>query len=120
MFSKYFYVSETKPFVELLFKTLEKQEYLQQPATPIPNTNPPNPNVPPVITKPDVPEVTTTKEVKPIIPVSSLPDLTLETVNGTAAVTTTTVKKDFVRENDTPVPHRKEREHKKSESVSIA
>ncbi|XP_044739465.1 RNA-binding protein 26 [Chrysoperla carnea] len=111
-----FLQKETKPFVELLFKTLEKQEYLQQPATPIPNTNPPNPNIPPVITKPDVPEVTTTKEVKPIIPVSSLPDLTLETVNGTAAVTTTTVKKDFVRENDTPVPHRKEREHKKSES----
>lgn len=89
-----FLQAETKSFVELLFKTLETQEY-NVPV--IPNANPPNPNIPVIkkdITAPKPTELIV-KDIKPIIPVSTLPNLS-ESVNGN-------VKKEEKRERD----HRK-------------
>lgn len=94
------YVTETEPFVNLLFKTLETQDYI----TPvIPNANPPNPNI-----KSDLVPVKSTKtdaikEVKPIIPVNELPNLN-ETVNGST-------KKEAESKRD--------RDVRKSESVGF-
>ncbi|GLV36656.1 second mitotic wave missing [Carabus blaptoides fortunei] len=81
-----FLQSETKPFVEMLFKTLDTQEYLMPV---IPNANPPNPHVPAlVVAKKDTIAGSTSpvdqllvKEMKPIIPVSTLPNLS-ESING--------------------------------------
>lgn len=73
--------------MNLLFKTLESQDY----AIPvIPNTNPPNPNVKPDMLSIKSAKIDPTKEIKPIIPVSELPNLN-ETVNGSAG----TVKKEL-------------------------
>lgn len=68
--------------MNLLFKTLESQDYI---IPVIPNTNPPNP----ILIKDDVmpPAKTKTeavpKEIKPIIPVNELPNLN-ETINGSS------------------------------------
>lgn len=89
-----FLQAETRPFVELLFKTLETQEYLRVVPS-IPNANPPNPNVPPLHTtaakkdKEAIPDAAlVAKEIKNIIPVSMLPNLS-ETINGTSAAVST-------------------------------
>lgn len=96
-------VAETEPFVNLLFKTLENQEYI----TPIiPNTNPPNPNVKSELlpTKPIKSEV---KDVKPIIPVSELPNLN-ETVNGSTVMKKEVEPKREIRKSDSvSVPNKK-------------
>ncbi|KRT78799.1 hypothetical protein AMK59_6549, partial [Oryctes borbonicus] len=76
-----FLQSETVTFVDLLFKTLETQDYLEPV---IPNANPPNPNLIKTDSSPIKPHP---KEIKPIIPVNELPCLS-EAVNGSA------VKKD--------------------------
>lgn len=122
-----FTISETKPFVELLFKTLEKQEYIQPPVT-IPNANPPNPNIPTPVTPTRIPTIDfeippIIKDPKPVIPVSSLPDL--EPLNGTTSTTAITpgiIKAKEVIAKDIPATgeqisqqiHKKD--HKKIES----
>lgn len=78
--------SETESFVNLLFKTLESQDYLV-----IPNANPPNPNViSPARTKLELGH----KEIKPIIPVNELPNLS-EAINGSAIRKDKEEKKDI-------------------------
>lgn len=111
-----FLQSETKPFVELLFKTLETQEYL---IPVIPNANPPNPHLP-LAAKKDSTGGTSpadqlvVKEMKPIIPVSTLPNLT-ESINGSVPPSVTG-KKDsggdvtaplIVQKLSQPSQHRK-------------
>lgn len=101
--NKLFYFTETEPFVNLLFKTLETQDYI----TPvIPNTNPPNPNIKSDLLPVKSNKVESVKEIKPIIPVSELPNLS-ETVNGSSAA----AKKD--------VEIKRDREIRKSDSVSL-
>lgn len=92
-----YFITETVSFVDLLFKTLENQDYLEPV---IPNANPPNPNV---IKAAETSPIKHAKEIKPIIPVSELPSLN-EAVNGSA-----------VRKEREEI----KREIKKSESVSF-
>lgn len=86
----------------LLFKTLESQDYI---LPVIPNANPPNP----ILIKGEVLSPAQTKlelghkDIKPIIPVSELPNLN-EAINGSAAV-----RKD----------KEEKKELKKSDSVSL-
>ncbi|KAK4878106.1 hypothetical protein RN001_010612 [Aquatica leii] len=99
---------ETEPFVNLLFKTLESRDYL----TPvIPSTNPPNPN----IIKTDPPLSPKTKEVKEIIPVSELPNLS-EAVNGTAVV----VKKDDLKRERKSESEKEDKPRKRSRHRSLS
>lgn len=72
----------------------------------IPNANPPNPNIKSELLPVKSNKVDSVKEIKPIIPVSELPNLN-ETVNGSSAA----AKKD--------VEIKKDREIRKSDSVSF-
>nr|XP_008195644.1 PREDICTED: LOW QUALITY PROTEIN: RNA-binding protein 26 [Tribolium castaneum] len=65
-----FLENETESFVNLVLRTLETQDYITTPV--IPNTNPPNPIM-----------MKTTKETKPIVHPSELPNLS-EAVNGSS------------------------------------
>lgn len=65
-----FLQEETESFVNLVFQTLQSQEYITTPI--IPNANPPNPN----IVKKEPP-----KDPKPIVEPAQLPNLT-EQING--------------------------------------
>ncbi|KAK9745392.1 PWI domain [Popillia japonica] len=89
-----FLQAETVTFVDLLFKTLETQDYLEPV---IPNANPPNPNV----VKPEnaSPIKPHPKEIKPIIPVSELPSLS-EAVNGSATRKDREENKRDIRKSD--------------------
>lgn len=102
-----FLEEETTPFVNQLFRTLDSQEYI----TPvIPNANPPNPNLKPEL-KPKE------KEIKPIIPVSELANLT-ETINGSNTTKKEQTKKSDSEKEEKPPVRRRSRNRSRTRSRS--
>ncbi|XP_071057172.1 zinc finger protein swm [Onthophagus taurus] len=102
-----FLQGETINFVNLLFKTLDNREYME---SVIPNANPPNPNI--IAAKPESGnsplKIQPIKEIKPIIPVSELPNLN-ETINGS---TTNIIEKPPARPSDLKRKSESEKEEK--------